>query len=76
MDNLPESIDSKFRYILVAAVRAEQLTRGAKARVEVSSTKPARIAMEEIGRGLVEWDYGPRPEASVADAGDDASEAE
>ncbi len=36
---LPQGIDSKFRYILVAAKRAHQLHGGAKARVQSESQK-------------------------------------
>ena len=55
------AIDSKFRRVLVAAHRAEQLMKGARAKVESSKRKPTRVAMEEVDRSLVEWGYGPPP---------------
>ncbi len=48
---LPKDIDSKFRFITVAAQRAKQLQGGAKPRVETRSRKPTRIAVEEAARG-------------------------
>lgn len=75
MENKGPAIDSKFRRVLVAANRAEQLMRGARAKVEAGKRKPTRIAMEEIDHSLVEWGYGPPPqpeptEAAAAAAGD------
>jgi DNA-directed RNA polymerase omega subunit len=56
------SIDSKFRFVLLAARRAEQLMRGAKPKSDVGPKfVPARVAMDEIAAGLVDWDYGPAP---------------
>jgi DNA-directed RNA polymerase subunit omega len=50
---LPQGIDSKFRYILVAAKRAHQLHAGAKARVQSESRKVIVIAQRELCSGLV-----------------------
>ncbi len=62
MENRGPAIDSKFRRVLVAAHRAEQLMKGARAKVESGKRKPTRIAMEEVERSLVEWGYGPPPQ--------------
>ena len=62
MDRIPEKIDSNFRFVLLAASRAEQIMRGASPRVELAAAKPTRVGMEEIIRDAVRWDYGPRPE--------------
>ncbi|MGO8788474.1 MAG: DNA-directed RNA polymerase subunit omega [Terriglobia bacterium] len=50
---LPQGIDSKFRFILVAAKRAHQLHAGAKARVQSESKKVIVIAQREVCSGLV-----------------------
>jgi DNA-directed RNA polymerase subunit omega len=50
---LPQGIDSKFRYILVAAKRAHQLHSGSKARVQSESRKVIVIAQREVCAGLV-----------------------
>ena len=48
-------IDSKYRLVLLAAKRSKQLQRGAKARIFSSAKKPTRIALEEVLRGLVQY---------------------
>lgn len=58
----PEKIDSKFRYVLIAASRAEQLMKGARAKVDEPGRKISRIAMQEVRDDLVAWEYGPAPE--------------
>ena len=60
-------IDSKFRRVLVAAHRAEQIMKGARPKVEAAKRKPTRVAMEEVDRSLVEWGYGPPPQPEPAE---------
>jgi DNA-directed RNA polymerase omega subunit len=76
MDNRGPAIDSKFRRVLVAAHRAEQLMKGARAKVESSKRKPTRVAMEEVDRSLVEWGYGPPPAPEPQPAAEGAEPAE
>jgi len=62
---LPKTVDSKFRFITVAAQRAKQLQAGAKPRVETRSRKPTRVAVEETLAETISWevmDELPRPE--------------
>jgi len=61
MEHIPQRIDSTFRYVLIAAKRAEQLVRGARPRIDVPMAKAARMAMREVVENLVDWDYGPAP---------------
>ncbi len=56
---LPERFDSKFRFVLLAAQRAEQMMRGARPRIDSQETKATTVAMEEIQNDAVAWDYGP-----------------
>lgn len=65
MERIPEKIDSKFRFVLLAAERAEQMLRGAKPKIDMGGLKSTRVAMMEISNDLVEWDYGPAPDAVV-----------
>lgn len=46
---------SRFRAIVVAALRAKQLRRGSKPRIELDDKKhkDTSIAMEEVRRGLI-----------------------
>lgn len=59
-------VDSKFRYVLVVARRAEQLMRGARPKADAAApAKPVRSALNEINRRLVEWGYGSGPAAEA-----------
>jgi DNA-directed RNA polymerase subunit K/omega len=57
------SIESRFLFVDVAALRAKQLRRGARVRLEnvpedpavVRLIKPERMAMEEVRENLVQW---------------------
>lgn len=71
MERMPDKIDSKFRFVLLAAQRAEQLLRGARPKVEPENKKPARVAMDEVGNDLLYWDYGPRPDEELEAAYDE-----
>ncbi len=61
---LPRDVDSKFRFITVAAQRAKQLQGGAKPRVETRSRKPTRIAVEETLAGTISWEVRQELEVS------------
>jgi DNA-directed RNA polymerase omega subunit len=61
MEEKAPTMDSKFRRVLVAASRAEQLMRGARPKIQAGKRKPTRIALEEVDHSLVEWGYGPPP---------------
>ncbi len=68
MERMPERIDSKFRFILLAAERAERMLRGAAPRLEADTRKATQVAMDEIMHDLIEWDYGPEPEKAQEEA--------
>ena len=53
---LPQGIDSKFRYILVAAKRARQLQAGAKPMIQTQSKKLTKVAQQEVEAGLVPFE--------------------
>lgn len=59
MPNIPENIGSKYRFIIIAAERAKQLQNRAKPKVKIKSTKPARIAMQEVEEGLISFEILP-----------------
>ena len=56
MDMMPERLDSKFRYVLLVAKRAEQLIQGALPRMQTKHVKPTRIAMSEVQAEKVNWE--------------------
>jgi DNA-directed RNA polymerase subunit omega len=64
---LPKNVDSKFRFITVAAQRAKQLQAGAKPRVDTRSRKPTRIAVEETIAETISWEVREEPEPAAAE---------
>jgi len=52
---LKEGFDSNYRYVLVAARRARQLTSGAPPLVHTSASKTCKIAQEEIEAGKIQY---------------------
>ena len=56
---------STYRFIIVAAKRARQLQNGARSMLPTTSKKPTVAAMEEVRRGLVQYD-DPSYQAAVA----------
>lgn len=55
MPELPQGVESTFRYILIAAKRAEQLIAGARPRVATRHVKPTTIALAELATDKVPW---------------------
>jgi DNA-directed RNA polymerase subunit omega len=49
------TFDSNYRKVLVAARRARQLQSGAHALVPTKSTKPCRVAQDEISAGKIAY---------------------
>lgn len=57
------AIESRFLFVDVAALRAKQLRRGARVRLDhvpedpavLRLIKPERMAMEEVRENLVQW---------------------
>jgi DNA-directed RNA polymerase subunit omega len=54
--DMPQGVDSKFRFILVAARRARQLQAGAKPLVQTPTKKVTKIAQMEVEAGLVPFE--------------------
>lgn len=75
MDDLPQKIDSKFRYVLLAATRAEQIMRGAEPKVE-KPLKPTSAGMAEIQTDVVEWDYQDPDDLAEADDAETEGDAD
>jgi DNA-directed RNA polymerase subunit omega len=55
-ETLIPAIDSKYRKILIAAKRSKQIQKGAQPRVNMANSKPTRIALEEVERGLISFE--------------------
>ncbi len=69
--NSAEGMDSKFRFVLVASNRAEQLMRGARPKIDMPTRKPTVVAMREIEKRVVDWGYGQSTEEPVESEGED-----
>jgi DNA-directed RNA polymerase subunit K/omega len=53
-----QPIESRFLFVDVSAMRAKQLRKGAKVRLDDDhprAIKPERVAMDEVRNKLVEW---------------------
>jgi|GEM_PF-7087780 len=72
---MPEKVDSKFRFVLVAAHRAEQLMQGARVVLDSPGDKKStRIAQEEVREDLVAWELGPETEEDEIVEAEDTEE--
>jgi DNA-directed RNA polymerase omega subunit len=65
VDKLPDNIDSKFRLVTITAMRAKQLQRGARVRIETEATKPAEIARNEVMAELIDFQVGEEAEGPM-----------
>lgn len=59
MIKTPPGVDSKFRYVLIAAKRARQLQGGSPPLVPTSSKKSTRVAREELDRHSLKFEILP-----------------
>jgi DNA-directed RNA polymerase subunit K/omega len=55
MSETPREVESTFRYILIAARRAEQLIAGARPRVVTRHVKPTTVALDELAAAKIPW---------------------
>jgi DNA-directed RNA polymerase subunit K/omega len=53
------SIDSKYRFVIIASKRAKEILKGAKPRIKTKSKNAVRIAQSEVKLGLVDFEIIP-----------------
>lgn len=58
---IEHEFDSHFRYVLVAARRARQLQQGSEPLMPSRTTKPHKLAQEEIKAGLIGYTRNEAP---------------
>lgn len=63
-------IDSKYRFVIIAAKRAKQLLRGAKPKVKAKTKNPIRLAQLEVRGGVVEFDILHSKLEDIAESGE------
>jgi DNA-directed RNA polymerase subunit omega len=49
--------DNRFLKVLIAAQRAKQIHKGARPLIQNPNTRATRIALEEVERGLISFDF-------------------
>ena len=49
--------DNRFLKVLIASQRARQIHKGARPLVQKSNTRATRIALEEVERGLISYEF-------------------
>lgn len=54
--SLLEKVDNRYSLVVIAAKRARQLIDGEKPLVEIDSTKPVTIAINEIHEGKINFE--------------------
>ncbi len=52
-------IENKYRKVLVATLRAKQIQKGALPLVQIPGMRATRIALEEVERGLIAFEFIP-----------------
>jgi DNA-directed RNA polymerase subunit omega len=54
-----KTIDSKFRFVILAAQRAKQLLKGERPKIKSKNRNPIRIAQEEVKSGAIKYEILP-----------------
>jgi len=68
---LKDGFDSNYRYVLVAARRARQLSGGAPPLVNTNARKVCKIAQEEIDAGKVQYIKQDTPTPAPSTGGEE-----
>ncbi len=73
--DMMDKVDSQYRLLRIASMRAKQLARGAKPRIDdPEGLKSTTVALREIAEGHVDYTVGapPEPEPATDEEEDDA----
>jgi len=52
---IPDNIDSKYRFVILSALRARQIQGGSRPLIKEPSHKATQIAQREILQGLIQF---------------------
>ena len=55
MITIPDNIDSKYRFVILSALRARQIQAGSAPMLKESRHKATQVAQKEILQGLVKF---------------------
>ena len=64
MIQIPDNIDSKYRFVILSALRARQIQGGSQPKLKEPRHKATQIAQREILQGLVEFRIPSRDEVA------------
>ncbi len=53
MIDIPETIDSKYRFVIISALRARQLQGGSRPLIDDNGRKATQVAQQEVLEDLV-----------------------
>ena len=68
MIQIPDNIDSKYRFVILSALRARQLQGGSVPHIKEPSHKATQIAQKEILQGLVQFNIPAPPNSPKVEA--------
>lgn len=63
-----DTIDNRYRLVIIASQRTKQLMQGAKPLMETKAKKPTTIALEEVLEGKLEFFMGKEARQALKDA--------
>ena len=55
MIEIPESVDSKYRFVIISALRARQLQGGSRPLIDDMGRKATQVAQEEVLEDLISF---------------------
>jgi DNA-directed RNA polymerase omega subunit len=70
---IPDNVDSKYRFVILSALRARQIQGGSMPLIKEPSHKATQLARKELQQGLVKFHI---PEKIVKKAAVEAAEDE
>ena len=55
MIEIPESVDSKYRFVIISALRARQIQSGSRPLIDDEGRKPTQVAQQEVLEDLISF---------------------
>ena len=55
MIQIPDNVDSKYRFVILSALRARQIQSGSAPMIKEPSHNPTQLARKELQQGLVKF---------------------
>jgi len=53
--HIPDNVDSKYRFVILSALRARQIQSGSQPMIKEPSHKATQLARKELQQGLVKF---------------------